>query len=1262
MIFKSALAQLAYVGFASLVFLSACTKKTGEAINPHSPSVLKSAETATSTNTQSNLTVEQLDALEKFEKLDWREIEAAKNSTDEARVAGALKLIAPYFFDPRRLQLAEWTTSSEALNGLNLLNQLIAKLSNLNASNPTLVSVKSTYLAAIKSGCDATWSGCRNLKFFSQDSQSSSLIVEEAQKAKDLKTKYRLLKLAIAMSPGGVGNDTITKIWVENFVPFIEENVILRKLEGTSALSAKDASAAGLTDLKSIFEVTATLLRGGSRDEHSQTLRKDSKKLFGYLSISGAEFFFGKSLMSALNQAVLMDAANDEFKAIYTNELKAIELKDQSYESLKKAVLRDSPDFRTELTTPIFPSLSEIKNDQDFLRLYILNKIAMGADSDQILPLWSKVQGDLPAMIALFKSHLELSVVAKSIFTSKEMAKFFADYIKRGRSSSMLFSESHKWGETYISQEWAKFHIQSLRIRTFFETHIERSSKYRADDIAQKSIADLRNFFKHINDNIKMMATYPAMIMMAYYAAKLNFVAKVHFFGTTFTITKEAILDSLVRGGLQPMYRFTSYERDGEALNPLQTNWALYYTIRLGVLKHYGISTEDFVKTFFVKFVEIDRKRMIERINKINEELKPASSTGKFLGYCQSWKNKHGFINTIPFKNLDGYTFLGKPTDSAVSPVLLASNDKDKKKMIDYLFTTHYFEMVDLIDEDLEVIRSDIDPKLRILELFKTFVRNTPGSKPEDLKATDDAFKSFIAMRSNYIKVSTHFFEATRDCIKEAQKIERQRTRDILEMELNFADDIFLAFDALSKYRQHSSKTVSELRVIQNHKIFSHPHFAGLQQDVSLIKALNQWYHNLEIKKYAHKEIQGLEDIQKSQTGFFVTSNGQYYLSFFGYDVLLRVASYLRHGYFDKKRSFEGDELEIQLPASLRILIANADNQNLLKKFSIAEPDLRAQTQEAAITAQLGLKKEFVRFLNGLTYYYGAMTYDLRMARSLFKTDVALLKFRAVEEVDLEAQSQCKDQCFASRIANVRTEVSKLLSRVDDNYSTFPLDQWGKRYLKYFDASGFYHLRSRALNEPEQPSTGFQVPDKVYGESAFGILYGLYDYAFYHLISINLGGKTKLRDYIPSIDVLWKPTADDLRKLENKEKIDARSLIEHRNFYSEAQKIAKTIYEQKDSILYKMNDSVRESVSLQFQIIPFWDMRLALLFYEETQKRDMSQLPLAQYSLSIQPAKPFPLSSSLMGQYTADMKIFNRKTYNVFLPPELKSSVLAPND
>lgn len=591
----------------------------------------------------------------------------------------------------------------------------------------------SSFVKAILGGCSDDLIGCRYIRLFTQNETSVSLILEYVKSENpDLAIRYRLLRLAHSFLNEKENRELnlsylLTAVEYEKFLgePVspaqrlklashreLVDQLLLDFVSPTRNLKIEPSV---LTALANSFDVW-NFERARSQEN---SLRE---KLL--LQLVGQRLFEGDALSIAIAEF------EKDPRALRSKILPTALARPKIVESLG---LQTS--IPKTISTFLFEGLWLQKITKDEAKIF-WEKFLVGRTDSERNALQLQMKQDL------------LEYVRNRLFvTAQDVNQVLIDFFNSpGRfSSADVFQEGIKEslrGQVLWADAIGKFEL----LNTF---HDQNFRGYQESD---KTSSDLTFFFAGIDRNIKLLSTYPSMLVMCYHLARLKFSLNVYTWTGVFKIDAGKILGWFFNGELAP---WLSYGNDQRPISKSEIALVYHYSIEMGIHTSGGVDLPNLFKILNEQMLGTLREDVAQVNRAFRSSLEVSTQAIEFQQICaeQRRRNQTGtsvYATTrMPIAKLENYALMGFPQGGGGNLFL----DETFFNAFSFYDTEPEFTRLRL-DDNMETIRLELTPKIEMLDLFREltrihFDRHAVATGRMELKAIDSQIQPLKDLRKD---------------------------------------------------------------------------------------------------------------------------------------------------------------------------------------------------------------------------------------------------------------------------------------------------------------------------------------------------------------------------------------------------------------------------------------------------------------------------------------------------------------------------------
>ncbi len=396
--------------------------------------------------------------------------------------------------------------------------------------------------------------------------------------------------------------------------------------------------------------------------------------------------------------------------------------------------------------------------------------------------LKEKTDAERVALQIAIKKDLLNYVRNRMYVTSQDVNRILIDFFNSpGRfSTADMFQEGIK--ESLRGQvQWASAIANFELLNTF---HDQNFRGYQKDDQVAK---DLTFFFAGLDRNIKLLSTYPSMLVMCYHLARLKFSLKVMTWTGVFTIDAGKILNWFFNGELAP---WLPYGNDKRPISKSEIALVYHYAIEMGLHTGGGVNLDILFKMLNEQMLGKLREDVAQINRAFRTQFEVSSQAVEFQQLCQEQKKRTAgghpvFATTrMPLGHLENYALMGFPQGGGGNLFL----DEIFFNAITFYETER--EVTSLrLDDNLETIRLELTPKIEMLEMFRDltrvhFERHDVATRDVELKAIDAQIQPLKDLRketySRIFRIHNNTSNCSEDLLKGEVKAEAHVIRGLM--------------------------------------------------------------------------------------------------------------------------------------------------------------------------------------------------------------------------------------------------------------------------------------------------------------------------------------------------------------------------------------------------------------------------------------------------------------------------------------------------
>lgn len=1097
---------------------------------------------------------------------------------------------------------ADWlthpeNTSRENVKNLTRLNQaLVSDLGSANTANRARgEAILKKYRSVLLDGClPGTLTDCRNLKFFRQDSLTYSLAVALAQRETDIRVRFLFYKMAYTLANANATPDLDRDILHDSLTLFQSYGL---GRDG-NAKTLDHYSQSDRFELRKYADFIALILRAQTSASASDAISLERFNTWlGWTRSNIATTLLGQNFMRAITATLdrkIKDPAAE--KALAAEIDASLASAPTSYINTLNR-LKKQPDLLQNFHLDPLP-LSDWKahDFSKYLTYYYLDQIfRMHASSDEAF-FWQNADQSAETIVRILSALIKTSLLDQALTTHQDMGRFFSDLIKRGEQKE-LFDRTFEHADAVLTPSWKAYNARVRRLRTFFESQIEPQF-LGANTTVRSVIQQGRDLFNDMTGNIKYLVTYPDLLMMSYYAAKVNFQETIASPWGSVHVDSQKVLSSIMAGDFPPLFTFTdddSGAMNRKKLDPVEMLWSLNYAMKMDLPKLFGVDTGDFLKEFLTTYKSDTDQKLQDWNDRLGRwEISSTSGDGTrdALEKCQLMKNApdRNYLWPQPlgnFNRLKGAAFYGHDSRNAEAPYSSLISKIDLKGNA----------LRGSLDELLETVRSDVDPLLRNIRLLQTVLESTASASDKTL--ISGLLNDTLTVKKRDLELATSLINQSTDCILRFTDIESRRRIELFHMEGAFLDDVYNAMVAVKAHPENIHAINSQL-------------IDGAYD--SRFFSLNPAY----------------DSDYNLNSGVRVDANGDIMFVARPRDFALRLATYLTLGYKNTELSYRPDAVQIDFPRSMKTLInmTREFSMNQGRAFALPDGGSKGETDRARF------KTAVLQYLFSNLSWFGNERSMVTAYRSLIRLKTALYKYELTSSDDpflTVSQNTASNQKFIQQIDEDSHQLIQLSVRIANQLSLKPEE---KQILQTLGLISEYQPTANQYIQSNGPNLLF-----VRETNGFQYL-GIADDAFTDLTSIRLGFDPVFRGLRPTAEATWLHQSN----------LNFSNTPTRINIYQNAADDYVTLRDYNRLRLFPLPASMDRVIKSMYEQSVKNDLLIAQRFIQVCRDEEQNgSLPQMHFSL-MKPAdtQPVLLDNSLVLGYQSQIEQFHQSTDGVF--------------
>lgn len=670
--------------------------------------------------------------------------------------------------DSRRLDDRETTGSVAFRRDLDGYNR--ALLERLQKDPNGAAAELRKYEEQVLAGCDANLSGCRNFKTFRTSAFSSVIVQKIAEGKKDVAEYYRLLMVAYEIK-----NATYDHNLTLAYLKRAQEYALRLKLEKKDDQLHRHGRILStiLIDFQSRAkpsEVVAVLdqFQPWSYSRSEPGLLGPYTIVLFNLASKGYLYVDGK-----LNPSLVKFIADSQKQP-------------DSFSNKVKRLSEKSPYLARNFEISTLPEKDEY--------FYIVDRLFSGQlGLDEATALWNSSRKDRVKLARFLKAVLYTELLSTISRANHEMQLFFEEAHKLP-TRRMLFDMIEKSNNLIPI-----FHLLYARAKVVRD-FVGRTLQSSGDEELYKSVAKL---YDSLDNNVKFMATYPHMMMLAYHLSKAKFEMPVKFYWFTITIDSEFVLRSLMDGEQSPWF---GYSDDTKPISKMELLYATYFAFQLDIFKDFKVDPADFLLTV--------QKRMSERSNlllRTHSQLLDNGYAGSpefqdYLGKCEEAKRTGKFRQRLTLEDFLERPLIGHVLEDKINnwgPTMTIATQLSKT-IGQILYEKGWFLYSHLNVDAVERLRMDQEPKdfrvRAMVDAYRLVLRQRgldEAQVQKTMKPMDDYIAYSESLKKGFLDRMISLDQQTTPCFYLLNKLDRERRNALMEMEREYLREVHRAMTRL---------------------------------------------------------------------------------------------------------------------------------------------------------------------------------------------------------------------------------------------------------------------------------------------------------------------------------------------------------------------------------------------------------------------------------------------------------------------------------
>ena len=1098
----------------------------------------------------------------------------------------------------------------------------------------------------------------RNLYFYKKDADSTSVIKLIAKHhKKDIFDYYRLLKIASEIYSDDKELETmISEHSLELFQSYLD-------LKHKSEQENNGVSFSGkkLREFKMTVSWALVFIKKSAKN--NTVSNHMVSELFNWIENGKLKMVLGAQKAEFLASLIIKKLNNEKIWIKYLKSVRRdeeqVKQKKINFKMLEMPlninqaifeIKQLSPNVLNMYKTSLINPLSK-KDKDDIIYYNIIGKLGRGEKLNNVPLLWNFTKKNNVKMLEMLENQIKIFLLNGQAKTNKSMLRFYKKFEKEESEKDILLNKAIEHANIRLTPMWNGFFRKIGRYKLFVDNYISGSITEHSTEEEKEMYKKVIGLFDHLNKNVQYLATYPNILMLTYYAKKYGFdQVLIKTAGASLSLNSTFILEGFFQGKIPAFLNFREGETTSSdvSLDSVEIMYGVYYAIYADLFNMYEIDPKEWFKQLKESYLKDEMVKLRTWKKTLDNLLfKGAGLDAKNL--CNKINNKsdkNSYENHFSLSDIFERTYFGTFNDTAMhQPLEETLSYLGGNRPVDYS-----------LSEALEIIRSDLNPKLHILNLVIDIYKKSVSARDNTITEIEqkniDEMHNLLApsnkLRKSVVKMSKSIIDLAIDCHLPIALKEKVRRSEIFDMELEYLRHTWIAIDALNLMKNNSDLCGFQLEEIYgDHSIWHEPFFSTLNKEEKLYSAIDSHFKKNLNLEFQFKTIKGYRDSFNMNGRIIRKKDGDYTYNYRIIDFAIRVGNYLSDGYNNKTRSEKQDQIVINWPTTIEQLYYEIYGwkidwaQSARNRIFLEVKSSNVETEENLI----------IRFQQKAWELFGSIDWfsaygPVRTSRNLLRVVTSYHKLKYEMDVFSEDEEVVKQNNI-----NMRNDFRKIMKVNLSLFELFKMQKTDKKMLSFFpDKTSFYkHIRGpRYLYTRSNESRDYYI--------------GIADELFSYVVSFHLGYNAGFRKYRPNAmaEVRYPVvTSSDNeegprneRKIRNNLFIKAYykdSLDDGLGYFNSFKK------KRQEQLIFPINDLIQKSIKETYSFKIIQEMRLIKAFEDvvDEYEKNYTIKPYQFSYLYDTQENPYFLTNMLLQNFRHDIQRFNKDTGNVFVPNEL---------
>lgn len=735
------------------VLISACTEK-GRPIHSHE------GARGGRQNTESAGISEDTSASDRF--ADLAEIERRATTASDL-ISEILSPLSLRIFGPNEVDAPKSHLQNDWVRALDLFNRLLLKETQKGPLSGGVRRLIEEYVATVSVSCEQLVTSCPEIRNFRRSASSAEVLKIAAKVAEDVTEYYRRLALALALKN-------------QQFDPELLEMLTYRFAEGRSKMTSDDRRSL----LNSMVEFSLSNLQMTSRS------KSEDREFLARLGAFNLMFRgdFGLSEVGKKALAKMMSSSGFLYDASgkLRSEMLAILKEDLS----EKEGFKERQDLLSSqrVFLPWAVGFSPIVRFDEYV--FIVDRIfnrKMSVDLGAELFLATKQdQGHLASTIQNYARIQFLFSLYNATLLAKE--KIFSAPVESEKMLWNAIIESSAIGKVWSDLRANLEPLEKLSVA------VSRGRKGESKKIENQSL------FGEIDKSIKLVASYPHMMILFYILSKKNFEVHLRMPSYSTTLYSSDLMSYLYRGDFPPLFNYTL---DKNKISSIEMFYAFDFALRTNLFGLSGVDPDQFVSDAVQRFGEKNVEYVRRSLNSIRQRFQQAPGYRTFQKICNEFGGFAPEPRAIYFSEVANSPYFG----DLIEPMLMRLSSKSGTSGVGAGSLAKESQGLNFMDvtfsESVEKLRIDLESALRMARAMKasyeSYLRGPLGMKSGEISKRTSKIDGWISevtkLRREYLAEASRRYQETGRCLRPLVAKEEQIQNQVIKAEQAYLRQVY---------------------------------------------------------------------------------------------------------------------------------------------------------------------------------------------------------------------------------------------------------------------------------------------------------------------------------------------------------------------------------------------------------------------------------------------------------------------------------------